>query len=101
MGILAWAGFFFGLIVYHAVWGKEMPENWFLKMVQEHPAATMGVGIGAITSFFIVAVLKLTAGEVSFEALGFKFHGAAGQVVLWVMCFLAMSFATWLLWDKV
>lgn len=100
VGILLWAGFFFALLVYQSLSGEATPRNWFLQMVQQHPASTIGIGISAISAFFIVAVLELTAGAVQFEALGFKFHGAAGQVVLWVLCFLTMVFATWLLWDK-
>ncbi len=100
VGILLWAGFFFALLVYQSLSGEATPKNWFLQMVQQHPASTIGIGISAISAFFIVAVLELTAGAVQFEALGFKFHGAAGQVVLWVLCFLTMVFATWLLWDK-
>ena len=100
VGILLWAGFFFALLIYQSLCGEMLPKNWFLQMVQQHPASTVGIGISAISAFFIVAVLELTTGAVQFEALGFKFQGAAGQVVLWVLCFLSMVFATWLLWDK-
>ena len=101
VGILLWAGFFFGLLIYQTLNGDAQPKNWFLQMVQQHPASTIGIGISAVSAFFIVAVLELTTGSVQFEALTFKFQGAAAQVVLWVLCFLAMVFATWLLWDKV
>jgi len=100
VGILVWAGFFFALLVYQSLYGEATPKTWFLEMVRQHPASTIGIGISAVPAFFIVAVLELTAGAVQFEALGFKFRGAAGQVVLWVLCFFAMVFATWLLWDK-
>lgn len=100
VGILLWTGFFFGLVVYQSLFGEVLPKNWFMQMVQEHPASTVGIGISAVSAFFIVAVLEFTTGAIQFEALGFKFHGAAGQVVLWVLCFLSMVFATWLLWDK-
>lgn len=100
VGILGWAGFFFGLLVYQSLYGEIVPDNWFLQMVQQHPAATFGIGICAISAFFVVAVLELTAGAIQFDVLGFKFQGAAGQVVLWVLCFLSMVFAMWLLWDK-
>lgn len=100
VGILAWAGFFFGMLVYQSLYGSLVPQNWFLQMVQAHPAATFGIGICAVSAFFVVAVLELTAGAMQFEVLGFKFQGAAGQVVLWVLCFLSMVFAMWLLWEK-
>ncbi|SDI55186.1 hypothetical protein SAMN04487926_11916 [Paraburkholderia steynii] len=100
VGIMAWTGFFFAILVYQSLWGAEEPKNWFLQMVQHHPAATIGIGISAISAFFIVAVLQITTGAVQFDILSFKFSGAAGQVVLWVLCFLAMVFALWLLWNK-
>jgi len=100
VGTLAWAGYFFAFLVYQSLFGAATSDNWFLKMLQQHPASTIGIGISAVSAFFIVTVLELTVGAVQFEAFTFKFNGAAGQVVLWVLCFLAMVFATWLLWDK-
>jgi hypothetical protein len=100
VGVLLWAGFFFAVILFQSLYGEMAPKNWFLQMVQQHPAATIGIGISAISAFFIVAVLELTTGTVQFEVLGFKFQGTAGQVILWVLCFMSMVFAVWLLWDK-
>ena len=63
-------------------------------------AATIGVGISAITAFCLVASLEISRGPIEFEALGFKFKRASGPVVLWVFCFLVMIHGVWLLWDK-
>jgi hypothetical protein len=101
VGVLLWAGFFFALILYQSLYGETTPKNWFLQMVQQHPAATIGIGMSAISAFFIVSVLELTTGVVQFEVIGFKFQGTAGQVILWVLCFLSIIFAVWLLWEKV
>jgi hypothetical protein len=46
--------------------------------------------MAATTSFSIVSLFKVTNGPIEFEALGFKFHGASGPVVLWLLCFLAV-----------
>jgi hypothetical protein len=70
VGILLWVGFFFAVIVQQSVYGDALPKNWFLQMVQQHPAATIGIGISAISAFFIVAVLELTTGEVSLRCSG-------------------------------
>lgn len=40
---------------------------------------------------FIVAALRHSKGP-------FKFEGAAGQVILWVVCFLSIAAAIRLLW---
>lgn len=65
---------------------------------KEHFAAVVGLPLSALLSAFIVIGLRHTDGPMKFEGLGFKFEGASGQVVLWVFCFLAISFAIKLLW---
>ncbi len=101
VGTALWAGYFFVFLVYQSLFGGATADNWFLRMVQEHPAATIGVAISAITAFCLVAILEISRGAIEFEALGFKFRGASGPVILWVFCFLAMIFGVWLLWDKI
>jgi len=95
VGTAAWTGYFFTFLVYQSLFGEASPDNWFLLMVQQHPAATIG-----ISAFCLVAVLEVSRGSIEFEVVGFKFRGASGPVILWVMCFLAMVFALWSLWDK-
>ena len=100
VGTGLWAGYFFGFLVYQSLYGVASPDNWFLQMIQQHPAATIGVGISAITAFCLVGLLDVSRGAIEFEVLGFKFRGASGPIVLWVFCFLAIVFGLWLLWDK-
>lgn len=68
--------------------------------MDEHFAATLGIPLSAITAACLVFLLKSTTGPIEFEFMGFKFRGASGPIVLWVVCFLAMIFGLWLLWDK-
>ena len=100
VGTALWAGYFFVFLIYQSLAGSTTPDSWFTRMVQEHPAATIGVAMSAITAFCLVAILEISRGAIEFEALGFKFRGASGPVVLWVFCFLVMIFSVWLLWDK-
>jgi hypothetical protein len=100
IGTSLWAGYFFVFLIYQSIAGSAVSENWFLRMIQEHPAATIGIAMSAITAFCLVALLEIARGPVEFEAMGFKFKGASGPVVLWVFCFLAMIFGVWLLWEK-
>ena len=100
IGTALWAGYFFVFLIYQSIVGSSTSDNWFLRMVQDHPAATVGVAMSAITAFCLVALLEITRGPIEFEAVGFKFKGASGPVILWVFCFLAMIFGVWLLWDK-
>jgi hypothetical protein len=100
VGTALWAGYFFIFLIYQSIVGSNISDNWFIRMVQEHPAATIGVAMSAVTAFCLVAILEISRGPIEFEALGFKFRGASGPVVLWVLCFLVMIFGVWLLWDK-
>ena len=100
VGTTAWTGYFFAFLVYQSLFGTGSSDNWFLQMIQNHPAATIGVGISAISAFCLVAVLEVSRGPIEFEVLGFKFRGASGPVILWVLCFLGMIFGVWLLWEK-
>lgn len=75
-----------------------MPTDVLLQITTKHFPVIIGLPIGAIFSAFIVVALQQTAGPVSFEALGFKLEGSAGQVILWIFCFLSVAVAIRLLW---
>ena len=99
LGTWALAGYFFGWLVYHSVRPTSADAGWLIRVIERHYAATLGVPLSAISSACIVILLRATAGPIEFEALGFKFRGASGPVVLWLFCFLAMIFALRLLWN--
>jgi hypothetical protein len=85
---------------YEAIWGKPSPKNWILALVEKHFAALLGTPAAAATAFFVVTLLKVTSGPIEFEALGVKFHGASGPIVLWILCFGALAAALYFLWGK-
>ena len=95
VGTALWAGYFFVFLIYQSIVGSSTSDNWFTRMVQEHPAATIGVAMSAVTAFCLVAILEISRGAIEFEALGFKFRGASGPVILWVFCFLVMVRCAW------
>jgi hypothetical protein len=65
----------------------------------QHFSAIMGLPIAAIASLFIVLVCEVGGREkMKIQALGFKFEGASSQVILWVVCFLAIAVAIRVLW---
>jgi hypothetical protein len=70
-----------------------IPSGFLLDIVKGHFAAIVGLPVSAVFSVFLVVVLQQTSGVVKFEGLGFKFEGTSGQVVLWVLCFLAIAVA--------
>ena len=85
-------------MIYQTIRGESQPANWLIKLTQSNYAALVGVPMSAVTAFCIVSLLKVTNGPIEFEALGFKFRGASGPIVLWVLCFLAIVVAFRVLW---
>ena len=67
-------------------------------LIKEHFPATIGLIGASILSFAVVVFLRQTEGPIEFEAVGMKFHGAAGQVVLWAFCIVVLVLCTKLLW---
>ncbi|MYM64219.1 hypothetical protein [Pseudomaricurvus sp. HS19] len=100
VGTALWTGFFFLFLVCSALFPELVPDSWFLQMVLAHPAGTMGIAISAISAFSVVAVLDVFARDpIEFRVWGFEVKGAAGPVILWVLCFLALVVGTAMLWD--
>jgi len=73
------------------------PWNW-PDVLEKHFHAIFGIPGAAVVAFVIVIFLRQADGPIEFEGLGFKFKGAAGQVVMWVVCFLAIAGAIKLVW---
>lgn len=76
-----------------------LPFDSLVQIVTRHFAAVVGLPLAALLAAFIVVALRHTAGPIKFEGLGFKFEGGAGQVILWVICFLAIALGIRVLWS--
>jgi hypothetical protein len=68
------------------------------KVVQDHFAAVIGLPAAAIASLCVVLILEGTAGPIEFEGLGFKFKGASGPIIFWIICFLVITGAIRICW---
>lgn len=86
--------FVFGYTIYVVAIGFRFWEE----VLRLHFAAIIGLPGAAAVAFVLVVFLRQTDGPVEFEGLGFKFKGAAGQVVMWVVCFLAIATAIKMCW---
>lgn len=94
IGTSAWGLFAGSFLAYHSF----QPNSWLVDLTQKHFAALICVPMAALMSMCVVILLRYTAGPVEFKVPGFEFKGASGQVVLWVVCFLAIVTALKLLW---
>jgi hypothetical protein len=54
--------------------------------------------LSAMSALLIVMIFRSASGPIEFEALGFKFKGAAGETVMWILTFLAFTVAAKALW---
>jgi hypothetical protein len=73
-------------------------EPWMMELFRAHPAVVLGLPTGALAAFCIVLFLEAKSGRIEFEGFGFTFRGASGEIILWVICFLAIVAAIKLLW---
>jgi hypothetical protein len=69
-----------------------------MEIFRAHPAAILGLPSAALAALCIVLFLEVKSGRIEFEGFGFKFRGASGEIILWVICFLAIVASIRLLW---
>jgi hypothetical protein len=86
------AAFFSHYMPYHGA-SPQLAE-----FLRQHFPVTIGLPVAAVISLLLILVLRETTGKLEFEALGFKFRGASGPLVLWVLCYLAIELSIKLLW---
>ncbi len=67
-------------------------------IVTAHLQAAIGLPVAGVFAFLVVALFRTTEGRIRFEVLGLKFDGAAGPIIMWVFCFLAITVSIRLLW---
>ena len=84
----------FGRIVYLVLF--KMTVDY----LQDHFTVIIGLPISAAVSLGIVTLLRQTEGNINFKLCGIKLSGAGGSIVLWVICYLSISFSIWLLWSR-
>ena len=75
-------------------------DNALAQIIQKQTPAMLVVPWAGGAAMIVVLLFKPVFGEMEFKALGFKFKGASGPVVLWVLCFLAETLAIRTLWMK-
>jgi len=96
---LAWGCYCLGYMIYLSFTMSSDEATWLRTTIQSHYAGTVMAPILAITAFCVVVLLQIaTTDPIEIEGLGFKFRGAAGPVVLWIFCFLALATGVKLLW---
>jgi hypothetical protein len=63
------------------------------KIAIDHFPAAVGLPSAALVALCVVVFLESSSGPIEFEGFGFKFKGASGPIILWVIVFLAITAA--------
>jgi hypothetical protein len=69
-------------------------------LVTKNFAAIAGLPFAFVASFVVVALFRQGESAVDFDAFGVKLKGAAGEIILWLLCFVAISGSISLLWKS-
>lgn len=88
----------FGFIIVQTIWPGDPAENWLISVLERQYAALLGVPLSAASAVCVVLLLETVSGPIEIETSWLTFRGAAAPVVLWILCFLAMTFALGWLW---
>lgn len=79
------------------IYGFKNPD-FYLDIAKSHFVAVVGLPLSAIAALCLVQILQITSGDIEFKVLGFEFKGASGQVILWVIVFLAIVLGIRIVW---
>jgi hypothetical protein len=73
-------------------------DNFIKDLIRDHFKFVVGLPGSAYSAYVIVVLLRQADGPIEFEALGLKLKGAAGQVLMWILCFMTFVSAIHILW---
>jgi hypothetical protein len=80
-----------------AVWMNRF-DPVLSDLVVRNFASIIGLPFAFIAAFVVVALFRQGTGPIEFDGFGLHFKGASGEIVLWMLCFVAISGAIRLLW---
>ena len=69
-------------------------------LVVKNFPAIIGLPFAFIAAFVVVALFRQGSAPIEFTAFGVSFKGASGEIILWVLCFLAVSGSIRMLWRE-
>ncbi len=72
----------------------------YIAIIIKHYPATIGLPLSGFAAFVLVFLLEHSRGPIEFEGLGFKFKGASGPLVFWLICFMAINTGIYTLWTR-
>jgi hypothetical protein len=74
-------------------WPGELVPIYFT-----HFPVTVGIPCAMTGAFIICALFRTIDGRIKFGGLGFTLEGAAGPIIMWVICFSSFVISIRVLW---
>ena len=87
-----------GFLAAIAVWVANFRSPWQIEILKRHYAAIVGLPSAAAGSFILITIFRQFTGEIEVDVPGFALKGAAGPLIFWVVCFLAIAWAIKTIW---
>jgi hypothetical protein len=78
-----------GLLVF-ALWLNRF-DPVVTEVVLRNFPTIVGLPFAFIASFIVVALFRQANSPMEFKGLGLQFQGASGEVILWLLCFVAIA----------
>jgi hypothetical protein len=70
-----------------------------IEVAHNHYASIVGLPCSGLAALFIVLLLRNVAGKIEIKFFGLEFKGAAGPIIMWVICFLALTYGITRTWN--
>jgi hypothetical protein len=95
VGAALYSAFHAGFVIWNTLRGTER----LITVVYDHFAAIVALPFAGYGALALVLLLESRSDQpLEFMGLGFEFKGASGPIVLWVLCFLAITGCMKLMW---
>lgn len=78
-----------GVLIF-ALWRNRF-DPVVTDMVLKNFPTIIGLPFAFIASFVVVALFRQGDAPMAFKGLGLEFQGASGEVILWLLCFVATA----------
>ena len=98
LGSMAMVSYFAVFMMLQTLRPGDPEKSWILNQFRQNFAATLAIPLSALAAFCIVTLLRVTTGPIEVEAERIKFSGAAGPIIFWILCFIAIVFGVKMLW---
>ena len=87
-------------VIYLAFIGSSFywTGGWISSLFHMHYIFFVGLPFAGFLAYFIVGTLENVRGKIEFEAIGIKFKGASGPIIMWVLVYMSIVLSMKIVW---